>query len=113
MPWNKLGQAPVVAEFDRLYIVAAPREEQEAADAEAAPESDNDEQVLAVEQDAKRKRVLDAENEWIKVRREGEQMGQRAAACAARATGAARAPLVRKTRRAGSGSSMQARSTMG
>ena len=58
----------MVAEFDRLYILAAPREEQDAAEASAAPESDDDANVLAVEQDAKLKRVLSAENEWVKVR---------------------------------------------
>ncbi|GBF99654.1 hypothetical protein Rsub_12473 [Raphidocelis subcapitata] len=63
VPWNKLGQAPVVAEFDRLYILAAPREDDATS---APPESDDDAHVLAVEQDAKRKRVLGAENDWVK-----------------------------------------------
>eukprot|EP00955_Chlamydomonas_euryale_P000301 3506-Chlamydomonas_euryale.AAC.4 len=25
VPWNKLGQAPVIVEFDRLYILAGPK----------------------------------------------------------------------------------------
>lgn len=74
MPWNKLGQAPVVAEFDRLYILAAPREDDAAS---APPESDDDAHVLAVEQEAKRKRVLGAENDWVKVGGAGVRAGGR------------------------------------
>jgi len=57
----------VVAEFDRLYIVAAPREDDEGEAAAAAPENDDDANVLAVEQEAKRRRVVGAENDWVKV----------------------------------------------
>ena len=31
VPWNKLGQEPVIVEFDRLYILAGPKEQSDPA----------------------------------------------------------------------------------
>jgi hypothetical protein len=67
VPWSKLGTEPVVAEFDRLYLVASPREDdtgtgscpQNVADAIAAAQ--------AAEQAAKRQQVDAAEDTWLKV----------------------------------------------
>jgi vacuolar protein sorting-associated protein 13A/C len=71
VPWARLGQDPVIAEFDRLYIVACPRSESEAA-APAAPAPTNPAQqeaaMIKAEQDAKRRRVAAAEQAWTRVR---------------------------------------------
>lgn len=67
VPWSQLGTQPVVAEFDRLYVVASPREDdsgkgscpQNVGDAIAAAQ--------AAEQKAKRHRIDTAEDTWLKV----------------------------------------------
>lgn len=66
VPWAKLGQVPVVIEFDKLYIVACPREEDEDT---CSTQGGDDLEAAATkyEQDSKRKRVQAAEQEWIKV----------------------------------------------
>jgi vacuolar protein sorting-associated protein 13A/C len=75
VPWNKLGQEPVVAEFDRLYIVAGPREDSNATttgtqaqpDCSEASANATFQAALKAEHTAKEKRVNAAEQEWIKV----------------------------------------------
>jgi hypothetical protein len=68
VPWSNLGQQPVVAELDRLFLVAGPKEDdssrQQAASQPAAAASNPEE----LERSAKRQRVAAAEAAWLKVR---------------------------------------------
>ncbi|KAG1659488.1 hypothetical protein FOA52_005351 [Chlamydomonas sp. UWO 241] len=64
VPWNKLGQAPVVVEFDRLYIVAGPKEESEMSGKAEDVES-YEEQVDEVEFHAKMQRCTDSEKKFL------------------------------------------------
>ncbi len=67
VPWQRLGQEPVVAEFDRLYIVAGPREDLTEASEGCKDPEQQEAAALKAEQDAKEKRVAAAEKAWIKV----------------------------------------------
>lgn len=68
VPWSKLGTEPVVAEFDRLYVVASPRQDDSSKG--SCPQSVDDAiaAAQAAEQAAKRQRVDTAEDTWLKVR---------------------------------------------
>eukprot|EP00879_Flechtneria_rotunda_P014384 GHRR01015031.1.p1 GENE.GHRR01015031.1~~GHRR01015031.1.p1 ORF type:complete len:739 (+),score=279.88 GHRR01015031.1:222-2438(+) len=65
VPWTKLGQEPVVAEFDRLYIVAGPRQDDSHGNAGAAADNPGDD-AAEIEQEAKRQRISKAEDAWLK-----------------------------------------------
>lgn len=67
MPWSKLGTEPVVAEFDRLYVVASPRQDDSSTG--SCPQDVGDAIAIAqaAEQAAKRQRVDNAEDTWLKV----------------------------------------------
>lgn len=71
VPWAKLGQEPVVAEFDRLYIVACPREDNAPTGGGGAAAWKDPQQAeaaaLKAEQEDKQRRVAAAEQAWIKV----------------------------------------------
>lgn len=71
VPWSQLGTQPVVAEFDRLYIVASPREDD--SDTGSCPQDVEDAiaAAQAVEQAAKQHRIDTAEDTWLKVRERG------------------------------------------
>lgn len=67
VPWSQLGTQPVVAEFDRLYIVASPREDD--SDTGSCPQDVEDAiaAAQAAEQAAKQHRIDTAEDTWLKV----------------------------------------------
>jgi hypothetical protein len=71
VPWSKLGTEPVVAEFDRLYIVASPREDDSGKGSCAQNVDDAIAAAHAAEQAAKRQRIDTAEDTWLKVRGRG------------------------------------------
>jgi vacuolar protein sorting-associated protein 13A/C len=85
VPWAKLGQEPVVAEFDRLYIVACPRED--SSSQAVVPEDQDDgtddtaRHAAELELQAKRRRIDGAEEAWLKVWQQlcGWCVGSRAA----------------------------------
>lgn len=68
VPWSKLGTEPVVAEFDRLYIVASPREDDSSKGSCPQNVDDAIAAAHAAEQAAKRQRIDTAEDTWLKVR---------------------------------------------
>lgn len=66
VPWSKLGKEPVVAEFDRLYIVACPRED-DSESSSCSDSADTAQRAEEIEADAKRQRVAKAEEAWLEV----------------------------------------------
>ncbi|GFR52304.1 hypothetical protein Agub_g14841, partial [Astrephomene gubernaculifera] len=108
VPWKALGREPVVVEFDRLYILVAPKEQQQTSQQQQAsqqPEGAGSEgacgeldvscyeaEVAAAELAERRQRVLAAETGWLqdlqtklgqKLSAEGEDADAEAAAAAA------------------------------
>lgn len=67
VPWSKLGTEPVVAEFDRLYIVASPRQDDSGSGACPQNVDDAVAAAQAAEQAAKQQRIDTAEDTWLKV----------------------------------------------
>jgi len=67
VPWAKLGQEPVVAEFDRLYVVACPRQDDSSEQACPDPADGSDDHAAATERRAKEQRISKAEDTWLKV----------------------------------------------
>jgi hypothetical protein len=73
VPWSNLGQQPVVAELDRLFLVAGPKEDdstkqQDASRQGASPSAASNPEQL--ERSAKSQRVAAAEAAWLKVGRQ-------------------------------------------
>lgn len=66
VPWSNLGQQPVVAELDRLFLVAGPKEDDSSRPQGAgqAAAASNPEEA---ERTAKSQRVAAAEAAWLKV----------------------------------------------
>jgi hypothetical protein len=74
VPWSNLGQQPVVAELDRLFLVAGPKEDdstkqQDGSKQGASPSAASNPEQL--ERSAKSQRVAAAEAAWLKVRQQG------------------------------------------
>jgi hypothetical protein len=76
VPWSNLGQQPVVAELDRLFLVAGPKEDDSTKqqDGSSPTAASNPEQL---ERSAKSQRVAAAEAAWLKVGREHAAKMQR------------------------------------
>jgi cytoskeletal protein RodZ len=71
VPWSNLGQQPVVAELDRLFLVAGPKEDdstksQDGSKQGSSPSAASNPEQL--ERSAKSQRVAAAEAAWLKVR---------------------------------------------
>eukprot|EP00775_Hariotina_reticulata_P007140 gene7140-7355_t len=66
VPWAKLGQEPVVAEFDRLYVVACPRQDDSSEQASPDSADGSGDHAAAIERKAKEQRVSKAEDAWLK-----------------------------------------------
>ncbi|KAF5830559.1 N-terminal region of Chorein, a TM vesicle-mediated sorter-domain-containing protein [Dunaliella salina] len=64
VPWARLGQEPVVAEFDRLYILAEPHQEDEGTKGKDVAEYVA--RLAEAELEHKRKKVAAAESKWLK-----------------------------------------------
>ncbi|GIM10925.1 hypothetical protein Vretimale_14567, partial [Volvox reticuliferus] len=65
VPWTALGREPVVVEFDRLYLLACPKEPQHAAQGATVDVVQYEAEVAQAELSAKRQRVLAAETQWL------------------------------------------------
>lgn len=66
VPWSNLGREPVVVEFDRLYVVACPRQDDSTQG--SCPDSDDGaKSAEEFERNAKETRVDKAEENWLKV----------------------------------------------
>jgi hypothetical protein len=71
VPWSNLGQQPVVAELDRLFLVAGPKEDDSSRPHDARQGSGASGGSSPEEQEriAKSQRVAAAEAAWLKVGR--------------------------------------------
>ncbi|GIL65098.1 hypothetical protein Vafri_18864, partial [Volvox africanus] len=65
VPWTALGREPVVVEFDRLYLLACPKDPLQPAQGAKVDVSQYEAEVAAGELSAKRQRVLAAETQWL------------------------------------------------
>jgi vacuolar protein sorting-associated protein 13A/C len=66
VPWAKLGREPIIVEFDRLYLLAGPPDDQTSSNASAAETVESYEASIdQLELEAKRKRVAEAEMKWL------------------------------------------------
>ena len=74
VPWSSLGRVPVDVTIDRLYILAAPKEEES-----GCAKEDTEEAVAAAFQEAKLKRVARQESKWIDEMQQLEQKKGQAA----------------------------------
>jgi vacuolar protein sorting-associated protein 13A/C len=74
VPWSSLGRVPVDVTIDRLYILAAPREDEAGCSKE-----DTVEALITAFQEAKLRRVARQESQWIDELRELEQQKGQAA----------------------------------
>ncbi len=68
VPWSSLGRVPVDVNIDRLYILAAPRDDEAGCSKEETVEA-----LITAFQQAKLKRVARQESKWIDELRELEQ----------------------------------------
>ncbi|KAL4527774.1 hypothetical protein Ndes2437A_g02912 [Nannochloris sp. 'desiccata'] len=74
VPWSSLGRVPVDVTIDRLYILAAPREDEAGCSKE-----DTIEALITAFQESKLTRVARQESQWIDELRELEQKKDQAA----------------------------------
>lgn len=86
VPWSNLGQQPVVAELDRLFLVAGPKEDDSSRPQGAgqAAAASNPEEA---ERTGKSQRVAAAEAAWLKVGGDVQQLFDCRGTTACSATG--------------------------